>query len=88
MTIEEAIERLEGRRMTMSMIGSVEECKKENEAIEMAVSALKIVKCDGCQHGEEAKYLPDSIYCKRFREYMDETDFCSHGCRKEELENG
>jgi len=41
MSIEEAIERLEGRRMTMSMCLNHSECIAENEAIDMAIDALQ-----------------------------------------------
>lgn len=41
MEIKEAIERLEGRRMTVSMCATSEECRRENEAIKMAIEALE-----------------------------------------------
>lgn len=98
MTIEEAIERLEGRRMTMSMIGSVEECKKENEAIEMAVSALlaqsekfdHVHAAGGCYCSECEYFLPNIFGCGRNLQRVNREgreDFCSLGQRKEELKN-
>lgn len=41
MTIEEAIERLEGRYMNVSMCGTSEKAMVENEAINMAITALR-----------------------------------------------
>lgn len=41
MKIDEAIERLEGRYMNVSMCGTSEEAKAENEAINMAIAALR-----------------------------------------------
>lgn len=41
MTEQEAIEELKERYLTMSMCGNVDECKKNNQAISMAVAALE-----------------------------------------------
>lgn len=47
MEIKEAIERLELRKFTCSMDSSTDECRKENEAINMAIKALKAKMKDG-----------------------------------------
>ena len=44
MTNTEAIEILKGRYMSMSMCLSVDECKTENEALDLAIAALSRVK--------------------------------------------
>lgn len=41
MTIEQAIEVLDGRYLRMSMVADYEECLENNEAISMAIAALR-----------------------------------------------
>ena len=41
MTIEKAIEVIDGRYLRMSMVADYEECRENNEAISMAIAALR-----------------------------------------------
>lgn len=56
MTIEEAIEILSDRYLVMSMCPCTDTCIKNNTAIDMAISALRI------QQEQESKPLPVDDY--------------------------
>lgn len=86
MTIKEAVERLRGRRMTMSMgfVGAkgYAECQAENEAIEMAIRALT---SQAPQPNERATaewiicsdgYYPYCSHCKQEPPGREMTDYC------------
>jgi len=75
----EAIERLKGRFMTVSMCATSAEAKAENEAIDMALAALRAEEerekgCEGCGGRSSAtRKLPYQCqYC--CRNYCDQHD--------------
>lgn len=67
MTIEEAIERLEGRYMNVSMCGTSENAMVENEAINMAITALRAQQ-------EDKKFNPPCYQPEQFG------DGCAYQC--------
>lgn len=76
MKAEEAIERLSGRRMAVSMCVSVEDCKKENEAIDLAIEALGSIR-----HG---RWIPhhsggcSCSACNRWTPFSHGTKYCEN----------
>ena len=70
MTYEEAIEYITERYVTMSMCLSLDECRKHNKAISMAIDALekqrpkkpKNTKCQSCNH-----YIPMVVRDRKMR---------------------
>lgn len=81
MTKEEAIERLKNRYFKASMCINSEECKADNEALDIAIEALKqpeIVHCADCARYENGEcYYIDAHKVKP-------RDFCSRSLLKKE----
>ena len=42
-----------------------------------------VVKCKDCKNRAKGQDRGYTVYCERFRQMMDKTDFCSYGERKE-----
>jgi hypothetical protein len=81
MTIEEAIELLQERHMTVSMCMSSQDCTKQNAALDMAIAALREKAerekgCAFCNTGAH-RILQNALYCPRCGKWLEvehETD--------------
>lgn len=86
MTENEAIEVLEERYLTMSMCGDIEQCKINNQAISMAITALKginqyraIGTVEECREAKERGSGKKPVM-KPFYEDMKEEYLCCPTC--------
>ena len=43
---------------------------------------LRIVYCEDCKNRAKGQDRDYTVYCERFRQMMDKTDFCSYGERE------
>ena len=85
MTYEEAIEYISERYVTMSMCLTLDECRKHNKAISMAIEALKkqipekpretrcALMCSSCGHKitEKGCKKLNRLYCKKCGQAID-----------------
>ena len=41
--------------------------------------AKELTMCRDCQHGEKDRYIPQMVFCRLTRRWMNESGFCSDG---------
>ena len=39
----------------------------------------ELTMCRDCQHGEKDRYIPQMVFCRLMRRWMNESGFCSDG---------
>lgn len=88
MTNNEAIEILKERYLTMSMCGNIEECKRKNQAISEAITALNEIQqyrsigtVEECREVmERQNFTEDDISQIKFAlEYLHDVDLSNYG---------